>query len=450
MNSKFWSTGSSSDSDSDCDDEDWEPTAYALPNASDRWPLTTELLSIPITTCTKLLEVCMQLNTLAEGFARVAPSVRPVALDVAIADIGEETFYKVVLPGMQRCALDMESLFPRGELQRLEHHNQTLLTLSQMQARCLLCHAFFCNLTLSKWRASQANLNMRELLVAPETDTVAVGRLKCLLCYFHATSEDHDGQASITIQRNHVPSSMLPNWSALDTPICACAVSAKMRIEDIKNARIVDFANANLHIGRVISSCTQEEILFCICPELMPSMLICEQMEDDEAIMICNARQFSEYSGYRDSFRFVRAAPGTPRQDVIAMDAMPTAGKLEFTTDCLNRDMGKAFAGFSALGSDVPNISTGGWGCGVFGGDDMLKFCQQLIAATACHGHSDSFQLHYSSFGDEGLAQRYIQLHKMMADCSLTVSGLWEILLQGDTCEDFGSLLESTLRAMGG
>jgi poly(ADP-ribose) glycohydrolase len=48
----------------------------------------------------------------------------------------------------------------------------------------------------------------------------------------------------------------------------------------------------------------QEEIRFIIAPETLISCLLCERMRKDEAIIIMGAQQYSNYSGYQNSFKF--------------------------------------------------------------------------------------------------------------------------------------------------
>lgn len=50
----------------------------------------------------------------------------------------------------------------------------------------------------------------------------------------------------------------------------------------------------------------QEEIRFAICPECYVSMLLCERMQDNEAILMVGCRQYSAYTGYLD---FAYAGP---------------------------------------------------------------------------------------------------------------------------------------------
>lgn len=46
------------------------------------------------------------------------------------------------------------------------------------------------------------------------------------------------------------------------------------------------FANKYVGGGILSSGCVQEEIKFAICPEMLPSVLIYEELQDNEAYII--------------------------------------------------------------------------------------------------------------------------------------------------------------------
>lgn len=46
------------------------------------------------------------------------------------------------------------------------------------------------------------------------------------------------------------------------------------------------FANKSVGGGIITNGCVQEEIKFAICPELLPSVLIYEDLDDNEAYFI--------------------------------------------------------------------------------------------------------------------------------------------------------------------
>lgn len=62
---------------------------------------------------------------------------------------------------------------------------------------------------------------------------------------------------------------------------------------------MIDFANKRLGGGVLKNGCVQEEILFCIFPELIVTKLLCFELEDREAITIHGARRFCYFEGYR-------------------------------------------------------------------------------------------------------------------------------------------------------
>jgi hypothetical protein len=65
-----------------------------------------------------------------------------------------------------------------------------------------------------------------------------------------------------------------------------------------------DFANAFIGGGVLTSGCVQEEIRFAVCPELVPSVLLCQKMAPDEAIVLIGGEQFSAPQGYAGSFKW--------------------------------------------------------------------------------------------------------------------------------------------------
>ena len=66
----------------------------------------------------------------------------------------------------------------------------------------------------------------------------------------------------------------------------------------------VDFANSYIGGGVLNAGRVQEEIKFCMCPELIVSMLFTERMGGNEAIIISGFEQFSDYSGYASKLKF--------------------------------------------------------------------------------------------------------------------------------------------------
>ncbi len=75
-----------------------------------------------------------------------------------------------------------------------------------------------------------------------------------------------------------------------------------------------DFANKFVGGGVLRGGSVQEEIWFVICPELLVSLLLCEQMGPTEAIVITGAQRFSEYEGYSSTFKWSGAFKDTAQR----------------------------------------------------------------------------------------------------------------------------------------
>uniref|UniRef100_A0A4W5LTE6 PARG catalytic Macro domain-containing protein n=1 Tax=Hucho hucho TaxID=62062 RepID=A0A4W5LTE6_9TELE len=57
--------------------------------------------------------------------------------------------------------------------------------------------------------------------------------------------------------------------------------------------------------GVLGSGLVQEEILFLMNPELIVSRLFTEKLGDNECLFITGSQQFSQYSGYSDTFKWI-------------------------------------------------------------------------------------------------------------------------------------------------
>ncbi|CAD8126705.1 unnamed protein product [Paramecium sonneborni] len=144
------------------------------------------------------------------------------------------------------------------------------------------------------------------------------------------------------------------------------------RNEDQMNSTVVDFADENIG-GLTLDSynCAQEEILMLIYPEALVSMIFIPPMKADEAVLIKNIKKFSNYSGYEQSFKWKQQQQDWINYNfnMLAIDAKPFHG-----------NQIKCYLGFLIALQEAPdqNISTGRWGCGIFGGNQYLKTIIQL------------------------------------------------------------------------
>lgn len=347
-----------------------------------------------------------------------------------------------------------------GKLRIIRRGERGSVTLSREQVHCLLAMSFFqllpnpeilCDESKSERRGSapvSAFGEIRWMNLLVKTATVGVHRLACLLSYFHQVAtiqrdthagavveEDEEGSdltlrsavreltsapALKLVYERIVGGESIPSIDALEAmeaqrvmpkyeqpPVLLTSCT---RIEDVASAdAVVDFANKQVHIGCIIPSATQEEVLFSIFPEAFLGILLFEGLLDDEAAIIHGCRRFCEYKGYADSFRY--AGPSALHNDtigappsIVIIDALVNIDNLQFEEASFARDVGKALMGFrhvtkarrpsTGVDDAVPVVATGGWGCGIFRGDQTLKFLQQLIAASIA-----GCKLVYCTFG---------------------------------------------------
>ena len=210
----------------------------------------------------------------------------------------------------------------------------------------------------------------------------------------------------------------------------------------------VDFANKFVGGGVLTRGMVQEEIRFSVCPELLASLLFTEALDDNEVLLMLGAEQFSQYKGYSSTFTYDGPLKdmtdldeqGIRKTAIVAMDALKFSnvgqyGQLQFDKVKINRELNKAFIGFSnhgAISSELQAVATGNWGCGAFGGDVRLKFLIQLMAAS-----ENMRDMAYFTFGDKTLVSEAGKIHRLLVKKGVTVGQLYKIIL--NYCQKSGT-----------
>ena len=69
-------------------------------------------------------------------------------------------------------------------------------------------------------------------------------------------------------------------------------------MEDHVDVVVADFANSFIGGGSLRKGCAQEEILFLCFTQLNVSILVCERLEDNEALLFSNFNRYANYEGY--------------------------------------------------------------------------------------------------------------------------------------------------------
>ncbi|CAF0763298.1 unnamed protein product [Adineta steineri] len=326
-------------------------------------------------------------------------------------------FYNDLLPTIAQWASDHTQANP---IQPLQANTTATVVYTPSQARYILANAFFLN-TIQGY----GNIDLNHLYNTYD-EKLAIARIRCLIEYFRLSSLHHDDDnRQISIER-YCYGTELPDWNKQNILIQSSKINIFTdRMEDANEAQgFVDFANKHIHIHRIIPSATQEEVLFSCCPEAFLSILICETLEDDEIVILRGCKRFVDYTGYADTFCYkghYEQSNSNHIQDILVMDAVFSG---QFTREKIDRDLGKAWATFKKSKDEI--IVTGNWGCGVFGGDLIFKFLQQVCAAMIL---GDDFKrLDYSAYHEEDLAMTLKNLLQKLEQQKKTVADIYEMM----------------------
>ena len=244
-----------------------------------------------------------------------------------------------------------------------------------------------------------------------------------------------------------------------EIPLCNIEIYEDGSLFDGNASYTVDFANKFIGGGVLEGGRVQEEILFAVEPEAIVSMFLMEVMTDEDAIRIDNTIQYSNYTGYCNTFEYKECAiknnddlNDIKKTKFIAIDAsvqFMSNGNLEVET--IQRDIHKAYVGFNLINyenegkknikkkteekkkekkekkkkkkdkndqkTEIKNIdnnvdislATGNWGCGAFNGDSHLKFFQQWVSAS----FAGVERLDYYTYGSKRMKEIINQLDKI-------------------------------------
>ena len=131
-------------------------------------------------------------------------------------------------------------------------------------------------------------------------------------------------------------------------------------------------------------------------PEACVISLFNEILNDEDALVIQGAKVYGTYTGYGNSVKFVGPNLTDDRnwatRKILAMDALQDPGSLadQVSGFVLKRELKKSFAAFSAVSGGI--VSTGHWGCGVFGGELVHIFIDCICKS------SSTFQPFFSTY----------------------------------------------------
>ena len=228
-------------------------------------------------------------------------------------------------------------------------------------------------------------------------------------------------------------------WCSVDAPLSPIEVRGDFqRIESARVSIHADFANMHVGGGVLRKGCVQEEIRFMISPESLVSVLLCDAMADNEAVLIRNTIQFSDYTGYASSFKCLGFSKSliesfqsddhisVPLDDILCIDAIPFGldTQKQYSLTSILRELEKCRIGLS--GECTKPFATGNWGCGVFGGDTQLKAVIQWLACSA-----NGIPMIFFPFDDTQTSQLSELYDLATRGNGLTVGRIFEYIVRG-------------------
>ena len=361
-----------------------------------------------------------------------------------LTEAERELFFSITVPCILSLVLDTPNIITQA-IPILKRNMAACITMSQLQAACLLANAFMC--TFKKPPCGFNSINFYSLFSKPRDDRIhsQVGKLLCLFNYFkRVASESFEQRGLISIERkcnkNQKKSS---DWLSFNQSLCKLSVFKSGAIEDARGFLQVDFADELIGGGVLRTGAVQEEIRFIISPETIVACLVAEKMGDHECIVLRGCEQFNTYKGYGRTFSFKEDLIDTTPRDswrristcIVAIDALKYRDlQQQFQPHFLLREINKAFCGFSVSQftqsisltskSHLSPVATGNWGCGIFKGNLQLKAMVQLLASSMAPRN-----LRYFVFGEEAFGTQLEEVCHHLENKRCTVARLFQLLL---------------------
>uniref|UniRef100_A0A670YUA5 poly(ADP-ribose) glycohydrolase n=2 Tax=Pseudonaja textilis TaxID=8673 RepID=A0A670YUA5_PSETE len=357
--------------------------------------------------------------------------------DKVLEDAEAQHLFQSILPDMVKLALSLPTLCTQP-LPLLKQKASHSVTLSQEQVASLLANAFFCtfprrNARVKSEYSSYPDINFNRLFEGRSPRKPE--KLKTLFCYFRRVTEKRP-TGLVTFTRQCLQE--FPEWERSPKKMPRLHVTYEGTIESNGQGMLqVDFANRFVGGGVTGAGLVQEEIRFLINPELIVSRLITEVLDHNECLIITGTEQYSEYTGYAETYQWARShEDDRPRDEwqrrcteIVAIDAFHFRRFLDqFAPEKIRRELNKAFCGFSRPGvppHHLPAVATGNWGCGAFGGDSRLKALIQILAAAEA-----GRDVVYFTFGDAELMRDIYSMHMFLSDRGQAVGDVYKLLLR--------------------
>lgn len=362
----------------------------------------------------------------------------------------ENRFFNIILPKIQKHALNIESLFQSEDnkikikIKILEKGKNDKIILSKKQISCLLSNAFLCTFI---FRSNYPYYNYPDLPsinfndLFSSTSPSSIEKIKCIIHYFDVVLSDNykNNNFNVVYERRSIKEEI--NWGKVSKLFNkdSAKIDLDKKIEFCEESEQVDFANKMIGGGILGNGCVQEEIQFSIKPELILSRLFTEELDDKESLIIYGCERFSNYFGYKTSFTYQGhySYESTSNNNIIntrvmAIDATQYKNsKEQYTSINLNRDLNKLYSGFKNNDNNSKTISSGFWGAGVFKGDKLRSLLLQTIVASYTNRN-----IVFHVLNDGKMDKNFTYIYNLLLKNKIDIKTLYNYLLRFENSND--------------
>lgn len=358
-------------------------------------------------------------------------------------------FETKTLPYIIHMALQLPTLVPKSPPLLLPQR-MAVVTFDQKQCVSLVANMFLCTFPRrrprewrDKMRTSDEEAN--EYSALPDVHFASLfsynedsvfAKLQCICSYFEYHRVNDSVCGAVHFRRVALEPTQVPNLPQLVGPILEPLILPNDKIEEIDDTWQADFANKVVGGGVLGHGCVQEEIRFCISPELFVARLIAPELASNESMLITGSMRYSKYTGYARTFRYAGPFDDVYGKDhptdVVVFDAIgyssPEDARRQFMMEDTKREMVKVAAAFSYVsGSPKKDIATGRWGCGAFNGNVAWKFLIQLIVASAV-----GRRLRFCTVGDTALTSHLEAFVSVLRLAEPTIKEMYSLMRNFD------------------
>jgi poly(ADP-ribose) glycohydrolase len=370
-----------------------------LPWEAKNWAKTKEILLDPITSIVDMDSRISILNRNLLKPRTISELFNKYFTDDEYSNdrITQEHFINNVIPMMQSLILGGRKLFRETKLFPLISGSSGNITLTRRQVATLLSCAWF-GLFNYKYIVGRDIDDFPEMTLINMFVEQNMFALQCFLTYFnkihsYINNKTHVFESGIIIISRH-RINFPPRWEAVDSPITEILIG-EGNVDDspakLQVAYCEDYIGGDLFKDPL----NQGDLTLLIRTESLVSLLFCERIPANESINVFGCEKFIHYNGYGSGVRFIskfvddvkygksKNNEFMAKYSIIFIDASPKTSTTDQMITEFDRDLNKAYCGFSSLQFSRPeNLSSGNWSYRFRGCNMQVKFIQQVLAAS--------------------------------------------------------------------